>query len=109
MPEKSWKVFERRLCRDMGVERQPVTGERNGADNQPHPLFCFQFKLRRNFPSWLFTWLTGIQVVAKKDDKIGILVLKTPRMQDVDALVLLSWGDWVALHGTHGINPVKEL
>ena len=44
----------------MGVERQPVTGERDGADNAPHPMFCFQFKLRRMIPSWLFVWLGGI-------------------------------------------------
>jgi hypothetical protein len=27
-------------------------------------------------------------------------VLKKPRQDDVDAIVVLSWADWVSLHGT---------
>lgn len=83
----------------MGVERQPITGERDGADNATHPMFCFQFKKRNMLPAWLFAWLDGICGTAKRSDKIGVLVLKLPRMKDTDALVVLKWGDWVALHG----------
>jgi hypothetical protein len=100
MSDKGWKQFERRCCRDMGVERQPVTGERDGADNAPHPMFCFQFKNRRMLPTWLFAWLSGITGAAARQDKIGVLVLKVPRMRDADALVVLKWSDWVQLHGT---------
>jgi hypothetical protein len=32
MADKAWKAFERRLCRDVGTERIPVTGGRHGAD-----------------------------------------------------------------------------
>jgi hypothetical protein len=35
--EKAWKQFERRVSRDHGVERQPITGERDGSDSQEHP------------------------------------------------------------------------
>jgi hypothetical protein len=83
----------------MGVERQAVTGERDGADNQPHPRFCFQFKLRGALPDWLWGWLGGIQETAERQDKIGVLVLKQPGMRDDHAIVMLSWKDWVALHG----------
>jgi len=51
-------------------------------------------------PSWLWDWLNGICVTAQFAGKIGILVLKVPRMRDEDALVILKWRDWVALHGT---------
>jgi hypothetical protein len=98
--DKGWKQFERRASRDMGVERQPVTGERHGADNAPHPLFAFQFKLRRMLPAWLFVWLDGIVATAARDRKVGVLVLKRPRLEDGDALVVLQWRDWVDLHGS---------
>ena len=84
----------------MGVERQPVTGERAGADNAPHPLFCFQFKLRRALPRWAWEWLAGIVATAARDGKIGVLVVKRPRQRDDEALVVLRWADWVALHGS---------
>ena len=32
MTDKAWKAFERRLAHDVGTERIPVTGERDGAD-----------------------------------------------------------------------------
>ena len=31
--------------------------------------------------------------------KAGVLVLKHPGQKDTDALVVLSWADWVDLHG----------
>ncbi len=32
MSDKTWKAFECRLAHDVGTERIPVTGERDGAD-----------------------------------------------------------------------------
>jgi uncharacterized protein (UPF0303 family) len=58
-----------------------------------------QFKLRRMLPSWLWAWLAGIVVTAERDGKIGVLVVKRPRQRDDDAIVMLRWADWVALHG----------
>jgi hypothetical protein len=98
MSNTSWKSFERRLARRMGTERIPVTGERDGADAKTS-MFAFQFKLRKEIPMWLWDWMQGIRATAEKDGKIGILVLKRPRMRDKDALVVLRWNDWVDLHG----------
>jgi len=98
MSDHSWKAFERRMARDVGTERIPVTGERDGADCATS-MFCFQFKLRRVFPSWLWIWLDGIATKATLDGKIGALVLKRPRQLDDDAVVILRWRDWVDLHG----------
>jgi hypothetical protein len=94
--DKSWKAFERRMCRDVGTERIPVTGERHGADGTTD-RFCFQFKLRRSLPQWLFTWLTGIVESAEQTKRIGVLVLKRPRERDDDALVVMRWLDWVQI------------
>lgn len=98
-PDRGWKKFERRLCRDMGVERQAVTGERDGADNQPHNVFVFQFKLRKVLPTYLCEWLAGIRGTGQRQGKTGVLVVKRPRQRDVDALVILSWGDFIDLTG----------
>lgn len=98
MPNRPWKSYERRLCRQMGTERIPVTGERHGADGSTE-LFCFQFKLRRDLPLWLWAWMTGITLTAKAQGKIGVLVIKRPRQLDSDSLVLVRWQDWVDLHG----------
>ena len=98
MADRSWKAYERRCCRDVGTERIPVTGERNGADGQTS-MFAFQFKLRRALPAWLFRWLAGIVEAGSRSGKVGVLVLKKPRMKDTEALVVLRWADWVDLHG----------
>jgi hypothetical protein len=83
----------------MGTERIPVTGERAGADAATS-MFCFQFKLRRSFPGWLWEWLSGIRSSAAPSGRVGVLVLKKPRQKDAEALVVLSWKDWCDLHGT---------
>jgi len=98
MPDKAWKAYERRMCRDVGTERIPVTGERDGADGQTG-MFCYQFKLRKAVPSFIVEWLAGIVNKAIDNDRIGVLVMKRPRDLDRDSLVVVRWHDWVALHG----------
>ena len=98
MADRGWKQFERRIARDHGTERTPVTGERDGADFVT-PVFEAQCKLRRVLPTWLFAWLAGITARARHNGRTGILILKRPRMRDADALVVLRYGDWVELHG----------
>lgn len=63
-------------------------------------MFCYQVKLRRALPTWLFEWLKGIVGTARSVNKIGILVMKRPGMKDRDALVVLQWADWCDLHGS---------
>jgi hypothetical protein len=99
--DKTWKAFERRCARRMGVERIPVTGiDRDGADFE-NAMFCVQAKLRRGMPGYLRDWLDGICGVAKRSDRIGLVVWREPGRgkTDDDAVVLIKWRDWVALHG----------
>jgi hypothetical protein len=98
MPDKTWKAFERRMSRDVGTERIPVTGERHGADAE-NAMFSFQFKLRRCIPAFIFEWMDGIVLTAQRRSKVGVLVLKTPRMRDEESLVVVRWKDWCDLHG----------
>lgn len=98
MKSRSWKGAETRFARDVGVERKPCDGSRAGADFEDG-IACYQLKVRSSIPGWLWGWLGGIQGTAKSKGKAGALVLKAPRQKDVEALVVLSWSDWVSLHG----------
>lgn len=96
---RTWKKYESRVAAALGGRRIPVTGiDRDGADVVT-PMFAVQVKLRRSLPAWLFAWLGGI-VRTTPDGKVGILILRTPRMRDAEALVVMRFSDFTALHGT---------
>lgn len=103
-PDKAWKGFERRVSRAHGVERQPVTGERDGSDSQPHPMFVISCKLRKSVPKTIREWSDSIHRCAVRNSKIGVLIVKEPGKHDENALVILRYRDWVDLHG----SPMKE-
>lgn len=105
MSDRGWKQFERRVSRDHGVERRPNTGERDGSDAMPHPLFCFQMKLRKSVPKCIREWSDGIHRAAQRDGKVGVLIVKEPGLRDDNALVIVRYRDWVELHGG---GPVRE-
>jgi hypothetical protein len=94
----TWKAAERRIAADLGGRRIPVTGiDRDGADVET-PKFSIQVKLRKALPAWLWEWLSGIRSTAMPG-KFGVLVLKLPRQRDDEGLVVMAYGDFVALHG----------
>jgi hypothetical protein len=95
----TWKAAERRVAADLGGHRIPVTGiDRDGADVVT-PLFHVQVKLRRSLPAWLWDWLRGIRTSAAPQGRVGVLILKKPRQRDAEGLVVMAYGDFVALHG----------
>ena len=98
MADRGWKKAERRFAADVWTARKPCDGSRDGADFEDG-LCCYQLKVRRAIPGWLWGWLSGIQGHAKGKGKAGVLVLKKPRQEDADAVVVLSWQAWVELHG----------
>jgi hypothetical protein len=96
----TWKGAERRIAADLGGQRIPVTGiDRHGADVRT-PMFCVQVKLRKALPEWLWTWLAGIRNDAQPSGRVGVLVLKKPRQKDADGLVVMSYSDFLDLHGS---------
>jgi hypothetical protein len=95
----TWKASERLVARDLGGRRIPVTGiDRDGADVIT-PMFHVQVKLRASLPAWLWRWLGGIRNDALPEGKVGILILKKPRQRAADGLVVMSYSDFVDLHG----------
>src|SRR5262245_1109373 len=100
MSHPAWKKFERRISRDHGVERQPVTGERGAGDSKDHPLFAFQMKLRKAIPKCIREWSDSICATATRAGKVGVLIIKEPGKHDDNAMVVLRYRDWVDLHGS---------
>lgn len=95
----TWKGYERRVASDLQGHRVPVTGlDRAGADVVT-PMFHCQLKLRRALPAWLWAWMDGI-CRTTPEGKVGILILRTPRQRDTDALVVMRYSDFVDLHGS---------
>lgn len=93
----TWKAYERRVAADLGGERIPVTGiDRDGADVRSD-RFSVQVKLRKALPAWLWVWLEGICSTASAEGRVGILVLRKPRQEDVDGLVVMRYGDFIDL------------
>jgi len=104
----TWKASERRVAADLGGKRIPVTGiDRDGADVVSEMFSC-QIKLRKSLPVWLWGWLDGIRGDAATRGTTGILILKKPRQRDAEGLVVMSYGDFVALHGALPSDDQQE-
>jgi len=104
----TWKARERKIAKDLGGERIPVSGIHRDEADVVTPLFCVQAKLRRSLPSWLWRWMGGI-VSTTPPHQVGILVLMTPGQDQADALVVLRYRDFLDLHGAITPDPGTRL
>jgi hypothetical protein len=87
------------VAKALGGQRIPVTGiDRHGADVQ-HPLFAVQVKHGRRRPKHLREWLDGICGTAAKE-QVGIVVWADNAERLSDAVVLMRFSDFQALHGS---------
>ncbi len=87
------------MAADLLGKRIPVTGiDRDGADVVTE-LFHVQVELRKMIPAWLGCWLAGICGTAQDAGKVGILILRKPRQESSEALVVMRYGDFVDLMG----------
>lgn len=101
MNRNTWKQHERDIAADLGGRRIPVSGiDRDGADVLT-PLFAVQVKVRKALPSWLWGWLAGICSTAG-EGRVGVLILRRPRERKAEGLVVMTYKDFVALHGKVG-------
>ena len=113
MSDKGWKAAERRFAKKLGGRRIPVTGERAGIDIDAGP-FVYQLKVRQGMPAYLGEWLDGIcgqadgrKLMNPSDARelgasmtaTGVVIWKPPRARGADAVVVLRFKDWEALHG----------
>src|SRR2546428_12379068 len=108
MSDRAWKAFERRLARQLGTHRIPVTGERAGADFADG-MFAYQAKLGRRCPAYLRAWLAGILAAGERRGLVGVVVWKPKGARDEEALVVLRFRDWVELHVGHAAQARGRL
>lgn len=95
MADKSWKKFERRVCRAHGIERAGPTGM---ADGDAHALFSIECKLEKAVPSYLGAVMA--QAISHSPvEKVPIVVVKKPGLEMRDAFVIVRFQDWIDLHG----------
>lgn len=110
MSERRWKRFERDLARDVGTERIPVTGERDGADFET-AVFVYSAKQRAaQFPRTVAAWLDRVvgKARSRTPGKVGVVVVQRPRHRRRDALVVLRWSDWRELHVGQGGDAWRD-
>lgn len=98
MTDKSWKAFERRVATILGGRRNPVTGERAGADVETDRL-AVQCKKGRRLPAYLREWLDGITAWTAQHapDKTPVVVWQAWRHTDQQSLVILTLDHFEAL------------
>jgi hypothetical protein len=106
--KRTWRKEESRIADDLQGKRIPVTGLDRDAADIVTPLFLIQSKLRKSIPNWVWAWLRPIAVTARESGRIGILVLRTPRMRKAEALVVLNYADFVSLCGPLQPPPPAE-
>jgi hypothetical protein len=96
--DTGWKQLERCCARALGVERSPVTGDRDGADFRDG-MFASQAKKGRRFSPYLTDWLRGIRGTADRGARVGEVIWQDRGKSDADAVVVLAFTDGVELHG----------
>ena len=96
------ETVERKCAKALGGRRIPVTGiDRHGADVVTE-VFAVQVKTGRDRPGYLREWLDGICGTA--GERTGIVVWQATREPLRDAVVLMRFSDFVALHGSVGVE-----
>ncbi len=93
MPDKPWKVAERRVAEILGGERIAVSGRVRGhAPDIEHPALSLEVKSRKSIPAWLTEALEQA-TASSRDDKLPVAVLHAAGRQYADALVVLRLED----------------
>ena len=91
MPEKSWKVLERRVAEVLGGRRAPLSGSR-GSDTTGdviHPDLYVEVKQRA--AGWhVATLFAEVKAKARKEKKMPVLVIHQRRGRSTLAIVELD-------------------
>lgn len=93
MPDKSWKVAERRVAEILGGERVPVNGRiRGSAPDVAHDTLSLEVKNRKSIPAWLTEALTQA-TASSRDGRLPVAVLHQQGKPYADALCVIRLED----------------
>lgn len=93
MTDKTWKQFERRIAKRVGGRRLGPTG--TDTADVVSPWLVVECKHRSTLPAWVQKALDKARRNAEPD-QLGLAVLHEKGTRDVDSLVVLSLGDFLA-------------
>jgi len=98
MADKGFKQYERRIARDFGVERTPLSGRwsRHTASDTLHTKLFIDTKVRREVRT-LWRLFRAIEGLAVQERKRPVLIVKVPRADDHDSIVACRLRDLKAV------------
>ncbi len=88
----TWKFAERRIARQLGGQRIPVSG-RAGQPDIRHPWLSIEVKHRRRLPRWLLTALAQAEQAATPG-QLPVAILHQHGQRYSEALVVLRLQDF---------------
>lgn len=76
MPDKAWKVFERKVAKDFGCTRNALSGRNSKvtASDTLHTDLFIEAKTRKSFS--LHKLFKSVRELAQKEDKVPVVVTK---------------------------------
>ena len=106
MPERGWKVTERKVAALLGGRRVPVSGRGRGdTPDVAHPWLSIEVKDRATLPAWLLEALAQAEAAAGSD-QLPIAVLHEAGRRHDRALVVLRLADFIEWFGDTGESVI---
>ena len=96
--DKGFKQYERRIARQFGVHRTPLSGRnsRHTASDTLHARLFIDTKVRREVRT-LWRLFRAIECLARQEQKHPVLIVKVPRGDDQDSIVACRLKDLKAV------------
>ena len=88
MADKGFKQYERRIARQFGVHRTPLSGRnsRHTASDTLHAKLFIDTKVRQEVRT-LWRLFRAIEDLARQEQKRPVLIVKVPMADDQDSVV----------------------
>lgn len=98
MPDKLWKATERRVAKQLGGKRVPVSGRQRGdSPDVEHEDFSIEVKSWYNIPDWLYDAVDQAKKSAT-GDKIPLVVLHKKGMKTNTDLAIFEMSGIMKLY-----------
>lgn len=101
MSDMNWKAQERRIAKQFGTTRTPLSGSNSGGtqSDTKHPRLYIEIKSRKRLPEWFTKTVEDTKAKAMKEDKIPLTVFHQKGSTD----------DYFVLNVSDIIKIAKEL
>ena len=98
MPDKAWKVHERKTAEALGGMRVPITGRQRGsAPDVEHKQLSIECKHRETIPKWIDNAMDQAEASIKDKEQVPIVVIHAKGRHREDDYVVLRMKHFQAL------------